>query len=86
MGYDSENYSSEVTVWRLLTIVIAWNAFACDYDQEKVIAQAEAMVKYGLVEAGYDSIILDDCFTLKNRSTDGKLIEGWSLVLLWSII
>lgn len=34
------------------------------------------MVNHGLVELGYNSIILDDCFTLKNRSTDGKLIEG----------
>jgi hypothetical protein len=76
MGYDSENYSLEVTIWQLLTIFAAWNAFACDYDQDKVLAQAEAMVKYGLVEAGYTSIILDDCFTLKNRSIDGKLIEG----------
>ena len=80
MGYDSENYSSEVTIWSLLTVAAAWNAFACDYDQEKVLAQADAMVKYGLVEAGYNSIILDDCFTLKNRGTDGELIEGWSFV------
>lgn len=34
------------------------------------------MVKYGLVEAGYNSIILDDCYTLRNRSADGKLVEG----------
>lgn len=40
-----------------------FNAFGCDYDQELVIAQAEAMVKTGLVDAGYNSIILDDCYT-----------------------
>jgi len=77
MGYDSKkNYFSEGSTWYLLTIFVAWNAFACDYDQERVIAQAQAMVKHGLVEAGYNSIILDDCFTLRDRSKDGKLVEG----------
>lgn len=41
-----------------------FNAFACDYNQTTVLAQAEAMVKHGLVDAGYNSIILDDCYTL----------------------
>ena len=59
-----------------LTNMIAWNAFACDYDQGKVLAQAQAMVDSGLVEAGYNSMILDDCFTLKDRDADGKLVEG----------
>jgi alpha-galactosidase len=77
MGYDSKNHSFEHNIKDILTIV-AWNAFACDYDQERVIAQAQAMVKHGLVGAGYNSIILDDCFTLRNRSIDGRLVEGWS--------
>jgi len=51
-----------------------WNAFQCDYDEAKVIAQAEVMVKTGLVKAGYNSIILDDCYTLKNRSSAGALV------------
>ncbi|KAF2803972.1 glycoside hydrolase [Mytilinidion resinicola] len=33
------------------------------------------MKKHGLVDAGYKHIILDDCFTLKNRSKNGKLVE-----------
>lgn len=41
-----------------------FNAFACNYNQSTVVAQAEAMVKTGLVKAGYNSIILDDCYTL----------------------
>lgn len=54
----------------------AFNAFGCDYDEDKVLAQANAMVEYGLVEAGYNSIIFDDCFTTKERSEDGYLVEG----------
>jgi alpha-galactosidase len=33
----------------------------------KLLLQAEAMVQYGLVEAGYNSAIFDDCFTEKER-------------------
>jgi hypothetical protein len=57
-------------------INIAFNAFGCNYDQEKLLLQAEAMVQYGLVEAGYNSIIFDDCFTAKERSEDGRLLPG----------
>lgn len=32
------------------------------------------MVKHGLVDAGYNTVILDDCYTLKNRSASGSLV------------
>ena len=51
-----------------------FNVFVCEYNQTSVLGQAEAMVKHGLVEAGYNSIILDDCYTLKNRSSHGSLV------------
>ncbi|KAL1592691.1 hypothetical protein SLS60_011107 [Paraconiothyrium brasiliense] len=54
-----------------------FNAFGCNYDQEKLLLQAEAMVQYGLVEAGYNSIIFDDCFTERERGADGRLLPGW---------
>lgn len=37
---------------------------------------AQSMVDEGLVGAGYNSIIFDDCYTKKNRSDAGKLLEG----------
>ena len=37
---------------------------------------AHSMVDEGLVEAGYDSIIFDDCFTKKDRGDNGELLEG----------
>ena len=32
----------------------AFNAFGCSYNQSSVLAQVDAMVKYGLVDAGYN--------------------------------
>lgn len=53
-----------------------FNAFGCDYNSTSVLAQVEAMKKLGLVDAGYNSLILDDCYTLKNRSSSGELVAG----------
>ncbi|KAI9712428.1 MAG: hypothetical protein M1820_001641 [Bogoriella megaspora] len=51
-----------------------FNAFACDYNATNALAQAQAMVDTGLVAAGYKSLILDDCYALKNRSSNGTMI------------
>ena len=51
-----------------------FNAFSCDYNSSNVLAQANAMKNKGLVDAGYNFIILDDCYALKNRSTDGYMV------------
>jgi len=51
-----------------------FNAFACDYNSTTVLGQVKAMKERGLVEAGYNSLILDDCYTLKSRGQDGALV------------
>ena len=47
-----------------------------------MLAQGKAMVKHGLVEAGYNSIILDDCFTELERDKKGRLVAGDEHILL----
>lgn len=37
---------------------------------------AQSMVDEGLVEAGYNSIIFDDCYYEKQRGKNGELVEG----------
>jgi alpha-galactosidase len=59
--------------------LVAFNAFGCGYNEEKLLAMAHSMVEEGLVEAGYNSIIFDDCFTQKERGVDGELLEGTHL-------
>jgi hypothetical protein len=34
------------------------------------------MVRFGLYKDGYNSILFDDCFTLKTRNNHGQLVEG----------
>jgi alpha-galactosidase len=59
--------------------VTAFNAFGCEYNEEKLLSMAHSMVEEGLVEAGYNSMIFDDCFTQKRRGEDGELLEGTHL-------
>jgi alpha-galactosidase len=60
----------------VLIVDSAFNAFGCNYNEEKLLAMAHSMVDEGLVEAGYNSIIFDDCFTKKERGDNGTLLEG----------
>jgi alpha-galactosidase len=48
----------------------SWNCFACDVDQEKVKAAADAMVKSGLADHGWSYINIDDCWMVKPESDD----------------
>lgn len=67
---------------RMLIVSIAFNAFGCNYNEGNLIAMAHSMVEEGLVEAGYNSIIFDDCFTKKERGDAGELLEGTVLFSL----
>lgn len=51
-----------------------FNAFGCDYNASSVAAQAEIMQRSGLVDAGYQILILDDCYALKERNSTGHMV------------
>ncbi|CAJ2503974.1 Uu.00g113680.m01.CDS01 [Anthostomella pinea] len=51
-----------------------FNAFSCDYTATSVLGQAMAMQQRGLVDAGYNILILDDCYALRNRSANGSMV------------
>ncbi|KAH0379172.1 hypothetical protein KCU84_g996, partial [Aureobasidium melanogenum] len=51
-----------------------FNAFGCDYNATSVLTQAKAMEEYGLVDAGYKLLILDDCYALKQRNGSGYMV------------
>ncbi len=48
----------------------SWNCFACDVDQDKVKAAADAMVNSGLADHGWSYINIDDCWMVKPDSYD----------------
>lgn len=50
-----------------------WARFQCGLNESLFTETADAMLKNGLLSAGYTAINLDDCWHLKNRSASGQL-------------
>jgi alpha-galactosidase len=51
-----------------------WAHYRCDLiDSKVVLSNAEALVKSDLARAGYDTVVIDDCWMQKTRDSKGNL-------------
>ena len=50
-----------------------WNKFACNVSDELVRGMADAMVKSGMRDAGYQYIVIDDCWQV-SRDANGNIV------------
>ena len=46
----------------------------CNINADVLLAEADAMVTSGMVEAGYRSLNIDDCWPMKQRSPSGEIV------------
>jgi alpha-galactosidase len=51
----------------------SWNKFACDVSETLIKEIADAMVSTGMKAAGYQYIVIDDCWQI-SRDNDGNII------------
>ncbi|MCL2461438.1 MAG: glycoside hydrolase family 27 protein [Defluviitaleaceae bacterium] len=51
----------------------SWNTFGPDVCEKVVLETADAMVKTGLKDAGYEYVVIDDCWSEMERDENGKL-------------
>ncbi|MBN1559614.1 glycoside hydrolase family 27 protein, partial [candidate division KSB1 bacterium] len=51
----------------------SWNNFGCNVSEEMIKRMADAMVSSGMREAGYQYIVIDDCWQV-SRDADGRII------------
>lgn len=51
----------------------SWNTFGENINEELILQTADALVEKGYLDAGYEYLIIDDCWSLKER-VDGKLV------------
>ena len=51
----------------------SWNKFGCNIDEKSVRAVADAMVSTGMRDAGYQYVVIDDCWQGK-RDADGNIL------------
>jgi alpha-galactosidase len=51
----------------------SWNKFACNVTEDRIVGAAEAMVKSGMKDAGYQYVVIDDCWQI-DRDAAGNVI------------
>ena len=51
----------------------SWNKFACDNNEQTVRATADAMVASGMRDAGYQYVVIDDCWQ-SSRDANGFIV------------
>jgi alpha-galactosidase len=51
----------------------SWNKYACDVSEGLIMAMADAMVSSGMKDAGYEYIVIDDCWQV-SRDENGNIV------------
>ncbi len=51
----------------------SWNKFACDVSEDLIMGMADAMVSSGMKDAGYEYVVIDDCWQV-GRDENGEII------------
>ena len=52
----------------------SWNTFTWDINESLIFEIADCMVKDGYKDAGYEYLVIDDCWSLKERNENGHLV------------
>ena len=52
----------------------SWNTFGNDINEELIMRTADKMVDEGLLDAGYEYLVIDDCWSEKRRDENGRLV------------
>ena len=50
-----------------------WAHYQCNYTEQTILANAQALVKTGLAARGYNTVTIDDCWMQKDRDAHGDL-------------
>lgn len=52
----------------------SWNTFTWNINEGLIKETADVMVSSGLKDAGYEYVVIDDCWSLRQRGKDGELV------------
>ena len=54
-----------------------WNTFAENISEDVIIETADKMVETGLLKAGYEYLVIDDCWSEKERDPEtGEIVPA----------
>ena len=51
-----------------------WNTFGAEINEKLILESADAMVNEGLLDAGYNYLVIDDIWHLKERDENGRMV------------
>lgn len=51
-----------------------WNTFGCEINEKLILESARIMIDSGLRDAGYEYVVLDDGWQLRQRDENGRLV------------
>ena len=51
-----------------------WNTFGANIDEKLILESADAMVESGLKDAGYNYLVIDDIWHLRERDAQGNMV------------
>ena len=52
----------------------SWNTYGADISDELIRKAADILVETGLKDVGYEYVVIDDCWSLKERDKDSRLV------------
>ena len=52
----------------------SWNTFGADINENLIRETADIMVEKGLLQKGYEYLVIDDCWSLRERDKDERLV------------
>ena len=52
----------------------SWNTFGPDINEQLILETADKMVETGILNAGYEYLVIDDCWSLRERDKNGRLV------------
>src|ERR1700741_1225589 len=52
----------------------SWNKFGCHVSADMIKGMADAMVKSGMKDAGYQYVVIDDCWQV-SRDGEGNIVQ-----------
>ena len=57
----------------------SWNTFGSDINETVIRETADALVSTGLKDAGYEYVVIDDCWSMMERDVNGRIVENRDL-------
>lgn len=61
----------------------SWNTFTWDINETLIKEIADCFVEKGYIDAGYEYIVIDDCWSLRERDKDGNLVAESEKISKW---